>query len=229
MGLRCMLVEDDDRQASETAEGLRKLGYSIVRANSLEAANALVQMQVPDAIVLDRMLPEGDSVATIPRWRAEGLACPIVMTTVMAGLHERVAGLDAGVDDYLAKPFDVAELDARIRALIRLGERQVSTLPDVIRTGSIEIDYRTREVRRGGALVPLQPREFKLLAELAANVGEVVPRAYLLERVWNLRFDPRTKLIETHVSRLRDKLNAGQHEDAIETVRGIGYRLRLGA
>jgi two-component system OmpR family response regulator len=151
------------------------------------------------------------------------------MVTVMAGLHERIAGLDSGADDFLAKPFDVGELDARMRALLRMSARRSAPATDVLTIGSIEIDFRKREVRRRGQLIAVQPREFKLLAELAASAGEVVPRAQLLERVWNLHFDPRTKLIETHVSRLRDKLNAYGERDAIETVRGIGYRLPIDA
>jgi two-component system OmpR family response regulator len=229
VGLRCLLVEDDDRLAVQTAADLRKMGYSVDRAPRLDAALEMIQMQAPDAIVLDRMLPDGDSVTAIRSWRDAGLKTPVIMVTVMAGLHERIAGLDAGADDYLAKPFDVAELDARLRALVRLGARQSAAPADVVQAGSIEVDYRRREVRRNGQLVPIQPREFKLLAELASNAGQVVPRAHLLERVWNLHFDPRTKLIETHVSRLRDKLSAGGNEDPIETVRGIGYRLRIDA
>ena len=227
MGLRCLLVEDDDRLAADTARDLRDLGHSVVRAPRLDSAIELMRMQAPDAIILDRMLPDGDSTAAIQSWRKAGLTAPVIMVTVMAGLHERISGLDAGADDFLAKPFEVAELDARLRALVRASRRKGGAQRDAVQAGAIELDFRTREVRREGRLVPLQPREFKLLAELAVNAGEVVPRAHLLERVWNLRFDPRTKLIETHVSRLRDKLNAGGLEDAVETVRGIGYRLRI--
>ena len=229
METHCLLIEDDDRLASQTASGLTRLGHNVTRVSCLDDATQALQTQTPDVVILDRMLPDGDSTAVIKGWREAGLTAPVIMVTVMAGLHERIAGLDSGADDFLAKPFDVGELDARMRALLRMSARRSAPATDVLTIGSIEIDFRKREVRRRGQLIAVQPREFKLLAELAASAGEVVPRAQLLERVWNLHFDPRTKLIETHVSRLRDKLNAYGERDAIETVRGIGYRLPIDA
>jgi two-component system OmpR family response regulator len=227
VALRCLLIEDDEQLAGETAAGLRQLGHKVAWASRLDRAFEMLRAKTPDAIILDRMLPDGDSAHAIRSWREAGVATPVIMVTVRAALHERIEGLEAGADDYLAKPFEITELDARLRALVRMSLRQGSASDNLVRAGSIELDYRQREVRRDGQLINLQPREFKLLAEFVANAGSVVPRQQLLERVWNLQFDPRTKLIETHISRLRDKLNVRGHEDVIETVRGRGYRLRV--
>jgi two-component system OmpR family response regulator len=229
MDTRCLLIEDDDNLASQTAQGLERLGHAVKRVSSLDAATEALQAERPDIVVLDRMLPDGDSTTMIKGWRDAGLTAPVILTTVRAGLHERITGLDSGADDFLSKPFDVLELDARMRALMRMQARHDGPSTDTLTVGSIEIDFRRREVRRHGHLIAVQPREFKLLGELAASPGEVVPRGQLLERVWNLHFDPRTKLIETHISRLRDKLNAVGDKDAIETVRGIGYRIPIDA
>jgi len=224
--MRYLLIEDDSALAKRTVAALTELGHSVLHAAAIDGALALAQSERPDAIILDRILPDGDSVAIIGEWRKAGLDMPIVMLSARAALHERIDGLDAGADDYLAKPFDPAELDARLRALQRLRQRGPTATLETLSAGGIELDYRKREVRRDGRLIPLQPREFKLLELLLSHAGEIVPRAQLLAEVWNLRFDPRTKLIETHISRLRDKLNAGFEGDVIETVRRIGYRLR---
>jgi two-component system OmpR family response regulator len=224
--MRYLLVEDDKALAARTAAALTDLGHDILHVPTIHGALILAQHERPDAIILDRMLPDGDSTSIIGEWRSAGLDMPIVMLTVQAALHERIDGLDAGADDYLAKPCDPVELDARLRALVRLRDRSGAPAKDVLVTGDIELDYRRREVRRDGRLIALQPREFKLLELLMSHVGEIVPRSQLLSDVWNLRFDPRTKLIETHISRLRDKLNAGFEGDVIETIRRIGYRLR---
>jgi len=224
--MRYLLIEDDPALAERTAAALVALGHEVMHSGRIRGALELAQKERPDAIILDRILPDGDSATVIGEWRKAGLDMPIVMLSVRAALHERIDALDAGADDYLAKPFDPAELDARLRALQRLRERGTTATTEVLSAGDIELDYRKREVRRGGKLIPLQPREFKLLELLLSHAGEIVPRSQLLSEVWNLRFDPRTKLIETHVSRLRDKLNAGFDGDVIETIRRIGYRLR---
>jgi two-component system OmpR family response regulator len=224
--MRYLLVEDDKALAARTAAALTELGHEILQVASIEGAQAMAEEERPDAIILDRLLPDGDSTLFIGAWRRAGLDMPIVMLTVQAALHERIDGLDAGADDYLAKPCDPIELDARLRALVRLRERSGAPANDMLVAGDLELDYRRREVRRGGKLIPLQPREFKLLELMMSHAGEIVPRSQLLADVWNLRFDPRTKLIETHISRLRDKVNAGFEGDVIETIRSIGYRLR---
>jgi len=224
--MRYLLVEDDKALAGRTSAALIDLGHDVLHATSIDGGMTLALDERPDAIILDRLLPDGDSTSIIGEWRQAGLDMPIVMLTVQAALHERIDGLDAGADDYLAKPCDPVELDARLRALVRLRDRGNGPAKDVLVSGDIELDYRRREVHRSGKLIPLQPREFKLLELLLSHAGEIVPRSQLLSEVWNLRFDPRTKLIETHISRLRDKLNAGFEGDVIETIRRIGYRLR---
>lgn len=146
------------------------------------------------------------------------------MLTALGRIEDRVDGLEAGADDYLVKPFAFSELAARIQALgRRLAPASVTTK---LSAGEIEMDLLTREVRRGGKTILLQPREFRLLEELMRHAGEFVTRTMLLERVWDFHFDPQTKIVETHMSRLRSKLNEGGRTDPIETVRGVGYRLR---
>lgn len=221
---KILFVEDDNVIAAYVAGELARMGYAVSR--SATAAAALPEAWHVDAIVLDRVLPDGDAIEALAEWRAAGLVIPVLVLSSLGELRDRLAGLDAGADDYLAKPFHVTELDARLRALLRMQARLPKAEPDVLACGALSVDRRRREARRDGVLITLQPREFKLLEELALHAGEVVTRAQLLERVWNLRFDPRTKLIETHVSRLRDKLAFAGFNDPIETVRGTGYRLR---
>ena len=178
-------------------------------------------------IVLDRMLPGLDGVSVLRKLRAAQIRTPVILLTALGQIDDRVEGLEAGADDYLIKPFAFAELAARINALMR-------RVPDVEALGRIEvgttaIDLIRREVYRCGKAIALQPREFRLLEELMRNAGHVVTRTMLLERVWNFHFDPQTSIVETHISRLRSKLNVGCAEDAIETVRGEGYRMRRDA
>jgi two-component system, OmpR family, response regulator len=229
VSLRCLLIDDDPEMGDRTATSLAVRGYVIDRAEALEQGRRRALTHAPDVIILDRMLPDGDAVDFLPEWRRSGILTPIILLTVRSAFHERVEGLDSGADDYLPKPFDADELEARIRAVVRRRQRESDGRSDTLICGTIELDYRRREVHRGGVLVRLQPREFKLLELLMLHVGEIVPRAQLLAEVWNLRFDPGTKLIETHVSRLRDKINYGHIGDVIETARGIGYRLRADA
>jgi two-component system OmpR family response regulator len=172
------------------------------------------------------MLPELDGLSLVKSLRAGNSGTPILMLTAVAGIADRVEGLNAGTDDYLVKPFALSELAARIHALARRASAPAD--PRRLVLGDIVLDLHRRTVERAGRRVLLQPREFALLAELMRNPHRVMTRTMLLERVWDFDFDPQTNLVETHVSRLRSKLNAGFEEDAIETVRGAGYMIRGG-
>jgi two-component system OmpR family response regulator len=180
-----------------------------------------------DVIVLDRMLPGLDGVEVLRRWRASGVATPVLMLTALGGISDRVAGLDAGADDYLVKPFAFAELAARITALGR--RPPISDVVTRLAVGTVTLDVLRREVRRGEREVHQQPREFSLLELLMRKAGKVVTRTMFLEQIWGFHFDPQTNIVESHLSRMRSKLNEGFTIDPIETLRGIGYRMRADA
>jgi len=222
--LRILLAEDDKDTRQFVERGLGELGHNVVAAVNGEDALHLALTERVDVIVLDRMMPELDGFSVLKRLRAGGVSAPVLMLTALGRIEDRVDGLEAGADDYLVKPFAFSELAARIQALGR--RSSPASITTQLSAGEIEIDLLTREVRRGGKTILLQPREFRLLEELMRHAGEFVTRTMLLERVWDFHFDPQTKIVETHMSRLRSKLNEGGRTDPIETVRGVGYRLR---
>lgn len=212
--------------ASRVASDLGRGGHQVIDVSTAKAAHDALLAYPIEAVVLDRLLGNDDAIAMIAEWRRAGFKTPILVVSSLSGLTDRIAGLAAGADDYLTKPFHTEELDARLRALLRARDRHAVREAEMLVCGSIRIDRLHRSAERGGIPLMLQPREYRLLEALALNPGQVVPRSVLLEKVWNLRFDPRTKIIETHISRLRDKLAFAGPDEAIETVRGIGYRLR---
>ncbi|MFN3702255.1 response regulator transcription factor [Thermomonas sp.] len=222
--LRILLAEDDNQTCQFVARGLREEGHTVLAVTNGEDALHLALGEMLDVIVLDRMLPGLDGLQVLQRLRAGAVATPVLLLTALGRIEDRVQGLNAGADDYLVKPFAFSELAARVQALAR--RRAPVTVATHLQAGGIEMDLLRREVRREGRPVALQPREFRLLEELLRNAGAVVTRTMLLERVWDFHFDPQTKIVETHMSRLRAKLNDGFAEDAIETVRGAGYRIR---
>jgi two-component system OmpR family response regulator len=222
--MRILLAEDDMDTRQFVERGLGELGHNVISSANGEDALHYGLTEAIDVIILDRMMPELDGLSVLKRLRAGGITAPVLMLTALGRIEDRVDGLEAGADDYLVKPFAFSELAARIQAL---GRR---TAPAGVATklaaGGIEMDLLAREVRREGKPVMLQPREYRLLEELMRNAGQFVTRTMLLERIWDFHFDPQTKIVETHMSRLRGKLNEGNFPDAIETVRGVGYRLR---
>jgi len=177
-------------------------------------------------MVVDRMLPGLDGLGLVKALRAAGNTTPVLMLTAVSGIADRVEGLEGGADDYLGKPFAFSELAARLHALGR--RPSASQEPARLIAGDIVLDLHRRTVVRAGRRVVLQPREFSLLAELMRHPGRIMTRTMLLERVWDFDFDPKTNIVETHLSRLRSKLNAGFESDPIETVRGAGYLIRDG-
>ncbi len=222
--MRILIVEDDADTNRFVARGLTELGHQIVA--SADGRDGLFQATEGgfDALVVDRMLPGLDGLSLVKALRATGDTTPILMLTAIDGIADRVEGLEGGADDYLVKPFAFSELAARIMAL---GRRPVASVqPARMEVGDIVVDLDRRSVTRAGRRVALQPREFVLLVELMRNPGRVMTRTMLLERVWDFDFDPKTNIVETHLSRLRSKLNAGFDTDPIETVRGAGYMIR---
>lgn len=221
---RILLAEDDAETAGLIAGGLGDAGYMVVCSSDGETALEMGRTQQPDLVILDRMLPGLDGLTVLKRLREEGMTAPALMLTALGRTEDRVAGLDAGADDYLVKPFAFSELAARVNALLRRsGENSTQTSLEV---GSITMDLLERAVHRGSQLIVLQPREFRLLEELMRNAGRTVTRSMLLERVWGFHFDPQTNIVETHMSRMRAKLNDGFDEDPVQTIRGEGYRMR---
>jgi two-component system OmpR family response regulator len=222
--MRILIVEDDAETSAFVAQGLTQAGHQV--SISADGRDGLFQATSGEfeAIVLDRMLPGLDGLALIKALRAAGDTTPVLMLTAVGGIADRVEGLECGADDYLVKPFAFSELAARLNALARRPAQR--TEPHHLKVADIVLDLDRRSVERSGQRVYLQPREFALLAELMRNPRRVMTRTMLLERVWDFDFDPKTNIVETHLSRLRSKLNAGFDEDAIETVRGAGYMIR---
>jgi two-component system OmpR family response regulator len=224
--MRILLAEDDAETAALIGGRLSASGFCLLHAANGEEALRVGVAEKPDLLILDRMLPGLDGLTVLKRLRTAGIDAPALMLTALGRIEDRVEGLDAGADDYLVKPFSYSELVARINALLRRRGHRPET---VLNVGSVVIDLLGRTVRRNGRPIALQPREFRLLVELARNAGHVVTRTMLLEKVWGFHFDPQTSIVETHMSRMRGKLNAGFGEDPIETVRGEGYRMRTDA
>ena len=222
--MRILLAEDDIEMAEFVARGLDELGHNVVRtANGVDALH-LATTEPFDLALVDRMLPEMDGVAVVRRLRAAQIETPVLLLTALGRIEDRVEGLDAGADDYLVKPFAFSELAARINALARRGPINLPVTR--FDCGSLSMDLLRREVRRDGEVINLQPREFRLLEELLRNGERAVTRTMLLERVWGFHFDPQTNIVDTHISRMRAKLNEGGRPDLIETIRGVGYRMR---
>lgn len=224
--MRILIVEDDADTNQFIARGLAELGHQVVTSGDGRDGLFHATDGGFDAMVVDRMLPGLDGLALVKALRAAGNMTPVLMLTAVSGIADRVEGLEGGADDYLVKPFAFTELAARLHALGR--RPSAAAEPARLTAGDIVLDLHRRTITREGRKIALQPREFSLLAELMRNPGRIMTRTMLLERVWDFDFDPKTNIVETHLSRLRSKLNAGFDSDPIETVRGAGYLIRDG-
>ncbi|MGH8143129.1 MAG: winged helix-turn-helix domain-containing protein [Steroidobacteraceae bacterium] len=221
--MKVLLVEDDVETAGYIAEGLCAHGVATEHAADGELGLCRALACDYQVIILDRLLPGRDGLSVLKALRAGGVKTPVLYLTAMDGLDDRVEGLEAGGDDYLVKPFFLVELLARLKALARR-----SASPSVqtrLRAADIDMDLIERTVTRAGREIELLPQEFKLLEYLLRNAGGVVTRSMLLEHVWNIHFDPRTSVVESHVSRLRAKLSGESATEYIRTMRGSGYML----
>lgn len=221
--MRILIAEDDSDTAEFISRGLGELGHNPVVTRSGKEALFLLSTEEFELAILDRMLPALDGISIVKRARAAEIETPILMLTALGRINDRVEGLEAGADDYLVKPFAFSELAARINALVR--RKPLSAQATRLEHRGIVVDLLKREVTRDSTPVLLQPREFRILEELMQEGGKVVTRTMLLERVWSYHFDPQTNIVETHISHLRAKLNVNGKPDAIETVRGVGYRM----
>ena len=222
--MKVLLIEDDQETSAYVARGLREQGHVVDLAATGRDGLFLATEGGHDVLIVDRMLPGLDGIGLVQALRGTGVKAPVLFLTALGGVGDRVRGLDAGGDDYLVKPFAFAELLARVNALAR--RPPLSDTPTVLQAGDLEIDLLGRTVTRGGKTIDLQPREFQLLAFLMRNADRVVTRTMLLEAVWDFHFDPRTNIVETHISRLRSKLAQPGGGDLIFTIRGAGYVLR---
>ena len=222
--MRVLVVEDDEGTAEFIAKGLVARGHEPTVLCDGRDGYERARADTFDVVVLDRMLPKLDGLSVVALMRRDGVSTPVLFLTNLSGIDDRVDGLEAGGDDYLVKPFAFEELMARLTALARrptLGASQT-----LLKAGDLDMDLVARTVRRNGEAIDLQPREFRLLEFLMRAEGRVVTRKMLLEQVWEYHFDPKTNIVETHISRLRGKIDRGG-PSLIQTVRGAGYSFRV--
>jgi len=221
--MKILLVEDDPETGDYVANGLAEHGHTVDRATNGRDGLFLAAGENYDLLIVDRMLPMLDGLALVKTLRGASVATPVLFLTTLGGVGDRIAGLDAGGDDYLIKPFAFGELVARVTALGRRPHALAAATS--LRVADLELDCRARTVRRAGRIINLQPREFRLLEYLMRHAGEVVTRTMLLEAVWDLHFDPKTNVVESHISRLRARIDKGFDKELIHTVRGAGYAI----
>jgi two-component system OmpR family response regulator len=222
--VRILVIEDDKETAAYLVDGLKEEGHNVACVHNGRDGLFMAVSEAFDLAIVDRMLPEMDGLTLVKTLRAARNETPVLFLTTMSGVDDRVNGLNAGGDDYLVKPFAFGELAARVAAL---GRRPRKTAAETsFKIADLELDLLTRTVRRAGNEILLQPREFRLLEYLMRHAGNVVTRTMLLENVWDYHFDPRTNIVESHLSRLRTKVDKGYGIELIHTVRGAGYCLR---
>jgi two-component system OmpR family response regulator len=222
--MRVLVVEDDARMAHLLRRGLLEEGYAVDLARDGPEGLWYATENPYDAMVLDVLLPVFDGFELCRKLRANGIWSPVLMLTALAVEHDRVVGLDAGADDYLTKPFSFVELAARLRALTRRGRPE---RPTVLEVGDLRLDPATHRVWRNEVEVELTPKEFALLSLLMAHPGEVLTRTRIIESVWDFAYDGTSNVVDLYIGYLRRKLDRPFGRDDIETVRGVGYRLRL--
>lgn len=225
MTKKILVVEDDETTSEYIANGFEQNGFVVDRAANGRDGLFHATDGNYAAIVLDRMLPGMDGLSVLSALRAAGIQTPVIVLSALGSTDEKVKGLKAGADDYLAKPFAFSELLARIEALQRRGPPSTQEITTSFLCADLHMDLLTRRVERGGMRVDLQPREFRLLELLMRNQGQVVTRTMMLEEVWDYHFDPGTNVIDVHISRLRKKIDEGAEIPLLHTVRGAGYML----
>jgi two-component system OmpR family response regulator len=221
--VKILVMEDDKKLAGLVRKGLEAQGITVDFCADGDDAYALATTRSYDALVLDIMVPGRDGLSILRNLREQRINTPVVLVTARSALHEKLEGLNLGADDYLTKPFYVDELIARLHAVAR---RAAGGSQAILENGPVTVNLLTREVRRAGESVVLTSREFALLTYLMRSPGQTFTRAQICEHVWNYHFDPGTNLVDVYVQRLRRKLDADEADGLIETVRGVGYRVR---
>jgi two-component system, OmpR family, response regulator len=223
--MEILLIEDDAETANFISQSLTQDGHHVVMASDGVTGLNRAVASAWDLLIIDRMLPQLDGLSIVRELRSRALVTPVLFLTTLGGVEDRVAGLNAGADDYLVKPFAFAELLARVAALGRRSPRLAAETTMSI--ADLEVDLLTRTVTRGGVVIELLPREFRLLEYLMRHREQTVTRTMLLENVWDVHFEPNTTVVETHISRLRSKIDRGHSAPLIHTLRGAGYSLRV--
>jgi two-component system, OmpR family, response regulator len=224
--MKILVIEDDSEAAQYLTKGLREFGHTVDLAGDGEEGFELARDGTYDVMVVDRMLPKRDGLSVIMELRDKQNSTPVLILSALGEVDDRVKGLRAGGDDYLAKPYAFSELVARVEALGR--RRGTTDVETMLTVGDLELDRLAHRVQRGGTTIPVQPREFRLLEYLMRHAGQVVTRTMLLENVWDYHFDPQTNVIDVHMSRLRSKIDKGFDAPLLHTVRGAGYMIREG-
>ena len=219
--MRILVVEDDHKVASFIQSGLAQEGYAVDVLREGTMAGEQARAVDYDAVVLDLMLPGRSGFQVLRDIRARKPSLPVVILTAKDALDDRIAGLDSGADDYMVKPFALAELSARLRAVLRRGAPR----ENVLRVADLELDTLTRSVQRGGRRIDLKPKEYSLLEYLMRNSGRPLTRALIVEHVWDIHFDSVSNVVEVHINSLRNKIDRGFAAPLIQTVRGVGYML----
>lgn len=222
--MKVLIVEDDNETAAYVINGLGEYGHIVDHVANGSEGFFVASTGSYDVAIVDRMLPKLDGLSLVKQLRGRGVGTAVLFLTHLGGIDDRVEGFNAGGDDYLVKPFAFSELLARVNALAR--RPAIAEAVTVLRCGDLEINLLNRNVHRGGREIDLQPLQFKLLEFLARHAGRVVTRTMLLEMVWDFHFDPKTNIVETHISRLRAKVDRGFECELIRTVRGAGYLLK---
>ncbi|HKE43859.1 MAG TPA: response regulator transcription factor [Steroidobacteraceae bacterium] len=225
--MRILVVEDDREVARFIERGLKEAGHAVDLAADGRDGLFLAMSEPYQAIVLDRMLPQVDGLAILRALRGSKIDTPVLILSALGDVDDRVAGLRAGGDDYLIKPFAVSELLARLEVLQRRVSANTAGPVTTLRVADLEMDLLKRSVKRSGSKIDLQPKEFQLLEFLMRHADQVVTRTMLLEGVWDYHFDPRTNVIDVHISNLRAKIDRGATQPLLHTIRGSGYRLGL--
>ncbi len=221
--MKILVIEDDPDGGTVLALGLTESGHETACAPDCASGLALAQSAFFDAMIVDRMLPDGDGLRVVSNLRAQKIMTPAIFLTALGDVGDRIAGLRAGGDDYLAKPFAFQELLARLEVIAR---RKETGAASILRVGDLEMNLIARTVSRAGIEIALQPREFRLLEVLMRSAGQTVTRAMLLEGVWKYQIEPGTKILDVQMSRLRQKIDGGSEAPLLHTVRGSGYCIR---
>ncbi|MCX7847324.1 MAG: response regulator transcription factor [bacterium] len=220
--MRVLLIEDDQTLREHIIKLLQEDGYACDAVTTAEDGNFMLKENDYDVVILDLLLPDGSGLDVLKHFRATGKAVPVLILSALGGVHDRVGGLDLGADDYLVKPFEPAELLARVRALVRRRYQQ----PDpIVRCGNLTINTRTREVTRGRRRIELKPKEYAVLEVLARNLDTPVTRTMLWEHIYDWDYDGMSNTVDVYVSRLRSKIDVEGEKPLIHTVRGVGYML----